>query len=93
MSMNRAERRALKKQIAPKAREIAELEKLALDPTQRETCEERISNIMESMTLMEMMALQDYIMSKGLLEDNFVRNKKINTNEKKENESNGSNEA
>lgn len=85
MSMNRAERRALKKQIAPQAKQIAALEKLARDPEKKAECEAQISTIMESMTLMEMMALQDYIMSKGLLEDNFVSNKNINSTEKKEN--------
>lgn len=91
--MNRAERRALKKQIAPQAKAIAALEKQARDPEKKAECEAQISSIMESMTLMEMMALQDYIMSKGLLEDNFRRNKNITTKEKKENEINGSNEA
>ena len=85
MSMNRAERRALKKQIAPQAKQIATLEKLAHDPEKKAECEAQISTIMESMTLMEMMALQDYIMSKGLLEDNFVSSKNINSTEKKEN--------
>ena len=84
MSMNRAERRALKKQIAPQAKQIAALEKLARDPEKKVECEAQISAIMESMTLMEMMALQDYIMSKGLLEDNFVSSKNINSTEKKE---------
>jgi hypothetical protein len=77
--MNREERRALKKKIAPQAKEIAALEIMARDPSKKAECEDKIGAIMERMTLMEMMALQDYIMSKGLLEDNFVRdNKNIN---------------
>ena len=76
MSMNRAERRALKRKIAPQARLIAELEKQAKDPAKRAECEAKISEIMESMSLMEMMALQDYIESKGLLENNFDHNNK-----------------
>ena len=83
MTMNREERRALKKKIAPKAKEIAALEIMARDPEKKDECEEKISAIIESMTLMEMMALEDYIMSKGLLEDNFVRNKNKNSTEKK----------
>lgn len=76
MSMNRAERRALKRKIAPQARFIAELEKQAKDPAKRAECEAKISEIMESMSLMEMMALQDYIESKGLLENNFDHSNK-----------------
>ena len=76
MSINRAERRALKKKIAPQARLIAELEKQAKDPAKRAECEAKISEIMESMSLMEMIALQDYIESKGLLENNFDHNNK-----------------
>ena len=86
MSMNREERRALKKKIAPQAREIAKWEKIALDnPSLKGRAEDEIAAIMSKMTLMEMMALQDYIMSKGLLEDNFDSSKNINTQEKKEN--------
>lgn len=86
MSMNREERRALKKKIAPQAREIAKWEKIALDnPSLKGRAEYEIAAIMDKMTLMEMMALQDYIMSKGLLEDNFDSSKNINTQEKKEN--------
>ena len=69
MSMNREERRALKKKIAPLAKRIVVLEKQAKDPTMRATCEAQIAELMESLTLMEMMALQDYIESKGLLKN------------------------
>ena len=74
MSMNREERRALKKKLAPLAREIVMLEKQAKDPQKKETAEQRISEIMESLTLMEMMAIEDYIVSKKLLQ-NFDANK------------------
>ena len=69
MSMNRDERRALKKKLAPLARKIAQLEMKAKDPSVKAQCEAQISEIMESLTLMEMMALQDYIESKGLLKN------------------------
>lgn len=92
-TMSREDRRALKKKLASTAREVAKWERIAVDePARKSEAESAISAIMDRLTLMEMMALQDYIMSKGLLEDNFNRNKNINTNEKKENESNGSNE-
>ena len=69
MSMNREERRALKKKLAPLARKITTLENQAKDPAMKATCEAQIAEIMESLTIMEMMALQDYIESKGLLKN------------------------
>lgn len=86
-TMNRDDRRALKKKLANTAREVAKWERVAVDePERKSEAESAIAAIMDRLTLMEMMALQDYIMSKGLLEDNFVRdNKNINSKEKKEN--------
>ena len=75
MSMNREERRALKKKMASKARQIAHLENMAKDPEKKAECEAKISEIMDSLSLMEMMAIEDYIMSKGLL-NNFDTNNK-----------------
>jgi hypothetical protein len=72
--MNREERRALKKKIAPTARQIAILENMAKDPAKKDECEAKIAAIMDSLTIMEMMAVEDYIMSKGLLH-NFDNNK------------------
>jgi hypothetical protein len=70
MSINREERRALKKKIAPLARQIVALEKQAIkDPTSKAFVETRIAELMEPLSLMEMMALQDYIESKGLLKN------------------------
>ena len=69
MSMNREERRALKKKLAPLARKIAMLENQAKDPAMKATCEAQIAELMESLSLIEMMALQDYIESKGLLKN------------------------
>ena len=65
--MNRAERRALKKKIAPIAREVAKLELMAQDPEKKAEAEAKIEEIMEHLAIMEMMAVEDYIMSKGLL--------------------------
>ena len=69
MSMNREERRALKKKLAPIARKIAVLEMQAKDPNMKSTCEAQIAELMESLSLIEMIALQDYIESKGLLKN------------------------
>ena len=74
MSMNREERRALKKKLAPLAREIAMLENMAKDPAKKEQAEALIAEKMDSLSLMEMLAIEDYIMSKKLLND-FGNNK------------------
>lgn len=69
MSLNREERRLLKKKIAPTAKEIARLEKAIKNGANKEEYEAEIASIMESLTLMEMMAVEDYITSKHLLDD------------------------
>ena len=74
MSMNRDERRALKKKLAPMARQIANLENQAKDPAKKAEAEAKIAELMDSLSLMEMMAIEDYIMSKKLLH-NFDSNK------------------
>ena len=74
MSMNREERRALKKKLAPLAREIAMLENMAKDPAKKEQAEALIAEKMDSLSLIEMLAIEDYIMSKKLLND-FGNNK------------------
>ena len=79
MSMNREERRALKKKLAPLARKVALLENQIAQGVNKEANTEEISSIMDSLSLMEMMALEDYIESKGLL-NNFDLNNKNNKN-------------
>lgn len=73
MSMNREDRRALKKKLAPLARKIATLENQIKEGINVDKNEAEITSIIESLSLMEMMALQDYIESKGLL-NNFDHN-------------------
>lgn len=73
MSMNREDRRALKKKLAPLARKIATLENQIKKGINVDKNEVEITSIIESLSLMEMMALQDYIESKGLL-NNFDHN-------------------
>lgn len=73
MSMNREDRRVLKKKLAPLARKIATLENQIKKGINVDKNEAEITSIIESLSLMEMMALQDYIESKGLL-NNFDHN-------------------
>ena len=71
MSINREERRALKKKVANVAKRVAALEKIAQDPERREEAIAEIDQCFSSLSILEMMAVEDYIMSKGLLKDNF----------------------
>lgn len=71
--MNREDRRVLKKKLAPLARKIATLENQIKKGINVDKNEAEITSIIESLSLMEMMALQDYIESKGLL-NNFDHN-------------------
>lgn len=68
MSMNREERRKLKKRLAPIAQRVAELEKNIKNNYKKEESEQEITQIMESLTMVEMFALEDYIVSKNLLD-------------------------
>lgn len=58
----------MKKRLAPIARRIAQLEKNIKAGINASAAEEEISTIMESLSIMEMMALEDYIVSKKLLD-------------------------
>ena len=74
MSLNREQRRLLKKKIGPIAKYVAELEKKLQDlkneltPEQKQEYEDEIAKIMDSLTLMEMMAVEDLITSRGLID-------------------------
>lgn len=76
MSMNRDERRALKKKIAPTARRIAYLENQISQGIDKEQNEAEISSIIDSLTILEMLALEDYVMSKGLLNNFDIKDNK-----------------
>lgn len=81
--MNRDERRALKKKLAPVAKEVAHWEIIGRDPARRAEAEDHICALMDGLTILEMMAIEDYIMSKGLLKNNFDNSNNTPT-EKKE---------
>lgn len=68
MAMNREERRGMKNKIAPIAKKIVVLEKQIRRNENKEAAEAEIERLVSSLTLMEMMALEDYIASKGLLD-------------------------
>lgn len=69
MSMNRDDRRKLKRRLAPIAKRIVELEKNIKNNYQREESEQEITDIMNSLSMIEMIALEDYIISKKLLDN------------------------
>ena len=68
MSMNREERREMKKRLAPIARRVAALEKQIKQGIDKDAAEAEITEIVGKLTLVEMMALEDYIASKNLLD-------------------------
>lgn len=67
MAMNREDRRAMKKILAPLAKEIVALEKQIKRGENKEAAEARIEELVGKLTLVEMMALEDYIASNELL--------------------------
>lgn len=69
MAMNRQDRRDMKKRLAPTARRIVALEQQIKKGINKEAAEEEISAIMEKLSLIEMMALEDYIYSNKLLDN------------------------
>lgn len=76
MNMNRNERRTLKKRLAPIARKIAYLENQISKGINKEQNEAEISSIIDSLTMLEMLALEDYVMSKGLLNNFDIKDNK-----------------
>lgn len=69
MAMNRQDRRDMKKRLAPTARRIVALEQQIKKGINKEAAEEEISAIMEKLSLIEMLALEDYIYSNKLLDN------------------------
>ena len=67
MSMNREQRRTLDKKLQPTIKRIVELEKKIKAGTDVEKCEEEISFIMNHLTFIEMIAVEEYIYKHNLL--------------------------
>lgn len=68
--MNYKERRQVKKNIAPIAKKVVALEKNISAGINVEESEAEITRIVNSLSMIEMLALEDYIYSKKLLDNN-----------------------
>lgn len=68
-SMDREQRRAMHKRLLPKIKRIVELEKQIKAGTDKEAAEDEITQIIESCSLLEMFAIEDYIYNKKLLDN------------------------
>lgn len=68
MSMNREERRNLQRRLAPIARRIVELEKKVKAGIDKEESEQKITEIMDNLSMIEIIAIDDYIQSKKLID-------------------------
>lgn len=58
----------MKKRLAPIARRVVALEKQIKQGADKDAAEAEITEIVGKLTLVEMMALEDYIASKNLLD-------------------------
>ena len=67
--MDRKQRRAMHKRLLPKIKRIVELEKQIKAGIDKETAENEITQIIESCSLLEMFAIEDYIYNKKLLDN------------------------
>ena len=67
MSMNRDDRRALHKKLKPVIKRVVELEKQIKAGVNVPQAENEIAIIMEGLSLVEMMAIEDYICGHNLL--------------------------
>ena len=69
MSMNRDDRRKMKKRLAPIARRIALLEKQIKNNVNVDAATLEIEQLMSGLDMIEMMAIEDYIVSNHLLDN------------------------
>ena len=67
--MDREQRRAMHKRLLPKIKRIVELEKQIKAGIDKDTAETEMTQIIESCTMLEMFAIEDYIYNKHLLEN------------------------
>jgi hypothetical protein len=67
--MDREQRRAMHKRLLPKIKRIVELEKQIKAGVDKEAAEDEITQIIESCSLLEMFAIEDYIYNKKLLDN------------------------
>ena len=67
--MDREQRRAMHKRLLPKIKRIVELEKQIKAGINKEAAEDEMAQIIESCTMIEMFAIEDYIYNKNLLDN------------------------
>jgi hypothetical protein len=67
--MDREQRRAMHKRLLPKIKRIVELEKQIKAGIDKEAAETEMTQIIESCTMIEMFAIEDYIYNKNLLDN------------------------
>ena len=67
--MDREQRRAMHKRLMPKIKRIVELEKQIKAGIDKDAAETEMTQIIESCTMVEMFAIEDYIYNKNLLEN------------------------
>ena len=67
--MNREQRKAMHKRLLPKIKRIVELEKQIKAGINKEAAEDEMTQIIESCTMIEMFAIEDYIYNKNLLDN------------------------
>ena len=67
--MNRDQRRAMHERLLPKIKRIVELEKQIKAGIDKDAAETEMTQIIESCTMIEMFAIEDYIYNKNLLDN------------------------
>lgn len=67
--MNRQQRKAMHKRLLPKIKRIVELEKQIKAGINKSAAEDEMTQIIESCTMIEMFAIEDYIYKKKLLDN------------------------
>ena len=67
--MDREQRRAMHKRLLPKIKRIVELEKQIKAGIDKDAAETEMTQIIESCTMIEMFAIEDYIYNKNLLDN------------------------
>lgn len=67
--MNREQRKAMHKRLMPKIKRIVELEKQIKAGINKSAAEDEMTKIIESCTMIEMFAIEDYIYNKNLLDN------------------------
>lgn len=67
--MNREQRKAMHRRLMPKIKRIVELEKQIKAGINKSVAEDEMTKIIESCTMIEMFAIEDYIYNKNLLDN------------------------